>query len=139
MNDIIISLYEDKEINRYIKSKVKAQDIEDIKQNAIIELLKCKNENIKNYKGYYFVIVKRQIAKYYKKNEFQNQHDISTIEQEIYDNYLEIELKDYEMLYLFYIKGKSINEIKDIKNISIRQVYRLLNKEKGEFYNALFS
>ena len=136
MNDVIISLYEDKDINNYIKSKVKPEDVEDIKQNSILELLKCKNKNIKNYKGYYFIIVKRQIAKYYKSKEIK--HEYSTIEKEIYDNYLEIELKEYELLYLFYIEGKSVKEIKEIKGISIRQVYRLLNKEKGEFYNAVF-
>lgn len=131
-------VYKDPDIKRYIKSKVKYDDVEDILQNSIIKLYKHKDKDIKNLKNYFFKIVQNEIFNYYKKNKVK----LDELKDCDYycdsdSNYSFIELKDllnnYNMLYKHYFEGYSIEDLKKIYGMERSSIYAGIKREKEKF------
>lgn len=141
--ETILKVYNDKDIDKYLLSKVKQEDIEDIKQNAIIQFLKIKDLNrIKNPKNYFFIIVKNEVKKYYIKKANHNYVEL-TEESAYYETdsiYEDIEYikTKYTILYEYYYLGMTIGELKSKYNVEKSTIYNKLNEAKqkirGEWY-----
>lgn len=141
--DIVLKVYNDKDIDKYLLSKVKQEDIEDIKQNAIIQFLKIKDLNrINNPKNYFFIIIKNEIKKYYKNKE---KHNFIELKEELEDkdrieNYMNVEWikENYFILYEFYYLGLTIEDLKEKYNVEKSTIYNKIKEAKeslrGECY-----
>lgn len=130
----IINVYQDKEIEKYILSKVKKEEVEEIKQNSILKLLKVKNiERIENLKNYYFIIVKNEINKYYKKKSKNSyvelSEEIKTVDDDIFLEVREIK-ENYPLLYEFYYLGLSVKELKKKYKLEKSSLYNKIKEEK---------
>lgn len=135
--DIVLKVYNDKDIDKYLLSKVKQEDIEDIKQNAIIQFLKIKDLNrINNPKNYFFIIVKNEVKKYYIKKKTHNYVELS--EDLVYNDtdsiYEDIEYikNKYPILYEYYYLGMTIEELKSKYNVEKSTIYNKLNEAKNK-------
>lgn len=135
--DIVLKVYNDKDIDKYLLSKVKQEDIEDIKQNAIIQFLKIKDLNrINNPKNYFFIIVKNEVKKYYIKKKTHNYVELS--EDLVYNDtdsiYEDIEYikNKYTILYEYYYLGMTIEELKRKYNVEKSTIYNKLNEAKNK-------
>lgn len=135
--DIVLKVYNDKDIDKYLLSKVKQEDIEDIKQNAIIQFLKIKDLNrINNPKNYFFIIVKNEVKKYYIKKKTHNYVELS--EDLVYNDtdsiYEDIEYikNKYTILYEYYYLGMTIEELKSKYNVEKSTIYNKLNEAKNK-------
>ena len=135
--DIVLKVYNDKDIDKYLLSKVKQEDIEDIKQNAIIQFLKIKDLNrINNPKNYFFIIVKNEVKKYYIKKKTHNYVELS--EDLVYNDtdsiYEDIEYikNKYTILYEYYYLGMTIEELKSKYHVEKSTIYNKLNEAKNK-------
>lgn len=128
----IEKVYKDQDIVRYLKSKLPPQEVEEVLQESVMKLLKVKNkENIRNWKNYFFIIVKSKVADYYKSRVRTDELQEGDIFTEGVDDF-ELLLKDYPLLYSKY-KGYGWRE----SGYSERYYYKKLKREKEKLYEDL--